>query len=53
MCYQIFQRGKKLAHICNTVALPFLLVVHYPDLLPKEAANKHQGSRRTKLTALG
>jgi hypothetical protein len=33
-------------------ALPFLLVVRYPDLLPKEAANKHQGSRRTKLATL-
>jgi hypothetical protein len=26
--------------------------VRYPDLIPKEATNKHQGSRRTKITTL-
>jgi hypothetical protein len=27
--------------------------VCYPDLLPKEDGNKHQGYRRTKLTTFG
>jgi hypothetical protein len=41
-----------MQHSGATYRLPFLLVVRYPDLLPKEATNKHQGSRRTKLTTL-